>query len=323
MESVVKSENTAVAAELQQEALVLGLTSLTYLKGGHTEAVLCRALDAAGNQRVLKIGSSQGVNNEVDDNIFGYEQIHQEGAEHILPDGMTFGEIDGRRYIIMPYLGIDIAERDRSGNIEAIDYTIFADTLTSIASKTIQEHEGTSEMIAGLEVVRAKLDYWFNRLVVGGAISQEELVELMDIDISELVSNKTSLMIMDMTPDNMFIDGDKVSFIDPWKQDIYRGSFIPSLGQFITLATEVYGLTAAREAHGELHRSIETIGHSLGLTHDQIHAQGMLGSALQYALSGFVRLESDPTLAGKYIKHAKDAVKAVKNDIIQLKKENK
>lgn len=309
-----------IQVEVQQAALLLGLSSLTHLKGGHTEAVLYKGVDTDGRERVMKIGSTEGVNVEVDDNVFGYNSIRSEGAEAILPEGMLFGDIKGRHYIIMPFLGIDIAARDRVGDISATEYTLFADTLVSIISNTIKEHKSTKSMQAGLLAMHTKLQQWFNQLVHYGAVDQTEADELMSIDITSLVSNKTSLMIMDLTPDNTFFDGEKVSFIDPWKQDIYRGSFVPSLHQFVTLATEIYGLPQAKAAQDSLHRSINTIGKQLGLTPHQIHGQAMLGNALQYALSGYVRLESDSAQADNYIQQAKEAIYLLKNDIIQLKK---
>lgn len=297
----------------------IGLVRPMVLKGGHTQADLYRGFSADNQQCVVKIGNNKGLNDEIAANIFGYTAIAKEGAEALLPAPMTFGEIDYHHYIMMPYLGADIAQRDKRHELTSSEYVLFSEILTSVLADTVREHDSNNEMRFGLETMRAKLNEWFGRLVEKGFATQHELDVITNIDLTLLASNKTSLMIMDFTPDNTFFDREKVSFIDPWKQDIYRGSFVPSLSQFVTLATDIYSQPAALGAESVLRETIQYIGGLLGLTHHQIHAQGVLGSALQYTLSGFVRLESNPEQASAYIEKAKNAIKLLKNDIIQLK----
>jgi hypothetical protein len=46
----------------------------------------------------------------------------------------------------------------------------------------------------------------------------------------------------------------------------------------------------------------------------------MMGEALQYIISGYTRIESDPKLSAHYAQQAKEAVIRVKYDSINLKK---
>jgi hypothetical protein len=58
----------------------------------------------------------------------------------------------------------------------------------------------------------------------------------------EFPGASVAIMLLDCTPDNVFVDARRLSCIDPWEQATYLGHPAVSIGQFVTLARDVYAL---------------------------------------------------------------------------------
>lgn len=174
-----------------------------------------------------------------------------------------------------------------------------------VAALTTRTH-APGEQAKGLGEFCSHLAQFYGFLEETGHVSKEDIAKITTLDTDKLSSDASTLMLLDFTPDNLFTTPEGVAFIDPWNQNTYRGSFVPSLAQFATLSTEIYQLP---NAEPELFAaSIQEIGTAMGLTTRQIEQQAALGEALQYGLSGFVRINSDPELADHFINKSKQAL---------------
>ncbi len=315
------SENTSGVVELLNkieqvdpaigELEKLGFTSFEKIDSGHTEALLYRANDSKGENRVIKIGSQERDNSEIDANRLGYESIYKAGALELIPKSLQYGVIDGRNYINMPYLGDDIASRDRLGEMTQADYQLFFEKIVSIVGSSTKKSSG-GEQLEGIASFFIQLKEWAKIL-----IDSDEYDTLLNINLEAIVSDKSSIMIQDFTPDNTFLNNGKIDFTDPWRQSTYRGSFVPSLAQFTTLSTDIYKLPTALAVTVGFDNCIVKIGNLLDLTDNQIAAQTGLGESMQHLLSAYVREGSDPKQAKRHMDKAKMKLKQV-SDIIHL-----
>ncbi len=308
VELLNKIEQVDPAIEKLEEK---GFTSFEKINSGHTEALLYRANDDNGEKRVIKIGSQERDNSEINANRLGYESIYKAGALELIPTSLEYGVIDGRDYINMPYLGNDIASRDRLGKMTETDYQLFFEKLISVVDKSTKR-SSKEEQLEGITSFFAQLKEWAKILV-----DSDEYETLLNLNLKTIISNKSSIMIQDFTPDNTFLNNTKIDFTDPWKQSTYRGSFIPSLAQFTTLSTDIYQLPTALKVTGYFDDCIQKIGALLDLTDNQIAAQRALGESMQYLLSAYVREGSDPKQSRRHTDKAKMKLKQV-SDIIHL-----
>ncbi len=296
----------------------LGYGNVVQIKGGHTQAVLYRMQNHTLGYRVAKVSSRDDANREIADNRLGYESIAAEGAQSLLPDFIEYRAFDQREVIILTDLGSDITHRDRQNDLSAADYTSFTNTLKNVVLGSIRSGNEILLHEKGLLAVHEQIKYWGDKIAVSDS---QYYKDFADVDISALCSNKTSVAVMDFTPDNVFFYNSKISYIDPWRQTTYRGSFIPSLSQFMTLAVEVYRLPGAIRARHDFEKCISELGALLDLTPDQIKGQYQLGEILQYLLSASVRMETDATQAQVYIERAFNGVGELRDTIIRIKGE--
>lgn len=313
VELLNKIEQTDPAIESFEQ---LGFTAFEKLGSGHTQALLYRATDNNGGKRVIKIGSQSCDNSEIDANRTGYESIYKARAKELIPKSLQYGEVDGRRYINMPYLGDDMASKDRLKKMSKKDYELFFEKIVSIALGSTKNNS-KKEQLLGLNALFSQLKTWFEVLIGSGIVDRNEYEALLNISFEAIVSDKSSIMIQDFTPDNTFFNNGDIDFTDPWKQTTYRGSFVPSLAQFATLSTDIYKLPTALEVTSYFEDCLKEIGDILGLSEHQLLAQINLGESLQHILSAYVRRDNDPERAKKHIKKAKMKLKQV-NDIIHL-----
>jgi len=116
----------------------------------------------------------------------------------------------------------------------------------------------------------------------------------------------SSLMLLDFTPDNLFVDENALSFIDPWLQDVYLGHPAVSAGQFATLM-QLYKMKDSAEATNMLEERCEIeMPLMLGCDIAAVKRAFCLGSTLQLVLSSYVRQESDPSRSAELIVKANE-----------------
>ena len=283
------------------------LVEQAQIHGGHTGTLLMRVTDRAGNPKIVKTGTNPQAIAEVTDNIYGYESMRAQGAGPLLPPGMVNGTVEDTPYIIMPDLGASFA--NAAGSEPGTSYDTFFENTYQVCLATLEE--SPDEQRAGLQAFGEQVSRWYTELEASGLITPADLEKVGQINFSQLSSTRSSLMLMDFTPDNVFIKGKAMSFIDPWRQATYRGSLVPSLAQFWTLAAQVYKLPGTEKGDGAFKQHLLLVGEELGLTEEQIKGQAALGAALQFALSAYVRVNSDPGLSNYFADKSKEAIESL------------
>lgn len=272
---------------------------------GHSGALLYRALDSQGERFVIKVSNHKTSSKEVKSNLRAYKGIEEAGLASVVPKIINGEDVDGRKYIIMPDLGETFANQARSE--VGVDYGDFLSGLGHLLNKTIVSNDREVH-VESLDENRGALKQYQEYLKTGGFADQQMLNTIDSINMDDLASEKSSFFLMDFTPDNIFVHGEQVQFIDPWEQSTFRGSPIPNLAQFQTLARDIYNLPGAEAADEQFDEMFHKMARALDLTEEQMNRQRMLGSALQYSLSAFTRMETDPEKAEEYYQQSVQAV---------------
>ena len=107
-------------------------------------------------------------------------------------------------------------------------------------------------------------------------------------------------MLLDFTPENVFIKKGRLRYVDPWMQQTYRGSLIPSIGIFSNLLINIYKLPSAQKEVRNFNVLAQEIGKLLNLDKTQIYKQLMLGKMLQYTVSSYVRRNTERETSVNY-----------------------
>lgn len=87
---------------------------------------------------------------------------------------------------------------------------------------------------------------------------------------------------------------------------------VPSMAQYYTNAVEVREFSSAVAAAPLLKDALAQISSMLGLSDVQMGIQCEMGRALQYLLSSFVRIHSEPDRSKRYALEASRGIENVK-----------
>lgn len=266
------------------------LTSFTPMPDGHMHVPLYSCFDIYEDRMVIKFGVDKKTNQEVKGNQEGYLQIARQGGNRLLPKKLTMGECEGSHFILMKHHGKNLIERGKSR--ETINYVEFIHITEDIYKETL--HSGYIKFqIIGIKDLLGQIVNWHAKLFNAGVSSFLTRHIINKINPKLLASPKNTLMLLDFTIDNLFIEEGKVTFIDPWKQKTYLGTPIPGIAQFITAADDIFHLPGASSNRKNFENLISRLGQLLELDHSQIEKQFYLGASLQYALSSYVRIGTD------------------------------
>ncbi len=282
-----------------------GLTEQAKISGGHSGAALYRARNEDGERFVIKVSEDKISTKEIKSNTKAYKAIDEASLGDLIPDIQTGEDPAGRKYILMPDLGETMTSRARSE--VGADYRTFLEEVEKIFIYTLQDNR--RDHIGSIDDTKTMLKQFLASIKLSGIADQDILDATDRIDSERLSSDKASLFLLDFTPDNVFVHEGKVQFIDPWEQPTYKGSSIISLAQFQTLSSDVYDLPGAKDSEPLFERLFNLMGEKLELTNEQVEKQRMLGAALQFSLSSFTRINSDPDRAIKYYKKSYETIR--------------
>ncbi len=261
---------------------------------GDTGAVLY-SCHKNGTRYIVKVGTDAQSAKEIGDNEYGFKMLRAEGAGSILPEAISTFTVGGHPAIIMEYLGRSF--RDASKD-DPTAYAILFDSVESLARNTLRTD--AVAQARGFAEIASHLRKWYGLLSERGIITKEALNVLDSIREEPMNSDKCTIMLLDFTPDNIFISGDGIKYIDPWVQGTYSGSLIPSISIFMGLLETAYGTRIEVHVREKLNRLVRSLGRMLDLDERQIEGQMLLGHSLQLALSSFVRIENDPKTSKGY-----------------------
>ncbi len=290
--------------KLRRKIEGFGYTGIARLRvSGETSTVLY-ACQKDSVQYVAKVGIDQRGKTEVNDNIYGYAEINKIGASSLLPEIPITFEVGGSPVIIIERLtsNFKVLARDRKVPI----YKILFDEIEDLSRKTFCSSSHIQQ--EGMEELKRQLEKWYTIIYMEGMIPRRYLDKIKSIDTYALSSRRSTLMLLDFTPDNVFVEGDKIKYIDPWRQGSYRGSLIPSISIFMRLLTHVYGIRVPEETINESNRLVERLATMLDLDNSSTRKQQLIGIALLYALSSFVRTKTNKRLARDYAKLGIDSI---------------
>lgn len=279
------------------------------IQAGHSGALLFRTRTSQGERFVIKISDDKISTKEIKSNSRAYKQIKAEGPARLIPHIEVGEDASGRKYIIMPDLGETFSSQARSE--AGADYRAFQQSVWQAFVESFKKESPMNEHSDSIRVAKDALRQYQQTLRTGGIPNDTTVAAIDKISADAISSGASSFFLLDFTPDNVFIYDGHVQFIDPWEQETYRGSPIVNLAQFQTLAKDIYGLPGVEDA-GELFEALfSKIGDKLGLSTYQVLAQRNLGAALQFSLSSFTRLHSDPEKAHEYYKESDRAIQEV------------
>lgn len=281
-----------------QEELITLMAELDFaessvMAGGHTDSLLLlTAHQSNGSQFVVKVNANESIA----ENMTGYQAIAELGAKVLIPETLETHPIgEHSTALIMDYLGEPLSA-DQEADFSAV-YTQFE----GLAGNTL--HEGAQEQLeAGLMSCVESTQYFLQRHAIEHSVDVDSLTQkllLAQSNLGVLTSDSATIQLLDFTPDNLFFDptDETIRFIDPWQQSSYVGSMLVSIGQFSTLADNIYRLPAAEKAREALTETEHKIASILKLNVQQAKGHLLLGALLQYVLSSYARYENNQTSA--------------------------
>lgn len=239
-------------------------------------------------------------------NIHGYAAMHAIGAGAVVPPEYAVHQINGCPVLTMRYLGESFRAYAERGTTDA--YDALRGHIRNLVSRALRPdpgygrgHHGVATVIAALQRYAQPLD----------AVTGTRVIAACSDRVPEFRSASVSVMLLDCTPDNVFVDADRCTVIDPWEQATYLGNSAVSIGQFVTLARDIYALPGAAKGGALLERFVTSeLPGLLGCTPDTAARAFQLGTALQFVCSAYVRRTSDPATARAYVDRATAAYHA-------------
>lgn len=297
---------------LDQLSAEFGFSTFTPITAGERNVPLLRSTTENDKKMVIKIGfGGEEQRTEVENNIIGYQAIKELGAQNILPEELYIRTISDTPVIIMNDLGDDFGRKVKSNDFSPYD-TFFSEMPKIYADSM---HESEKDHLQGLQTVKDTLLFWHEQLREKGVLSNTISEDIKNIDIQSLAGSRSSIMLLDFTPDNVFVNHERVSFIDPWLQKTYLGSPIPSIGQFFTLAHDVHNYPGAGHYKESFYQLAQQAGDLLALSQEQIDGQFDIGAALQFFLSGYVRIGGGEDERGRaYLEKGKELITKIKKN---------
>jgi len=217
-------------------------------------------------------------------NLDGYSKIAALGAPELVPPELSEIQISDGRAIVMKDLGASM--RQINGGVKdcIILWNHFKSAVVATVSNAKTEGEGLPFFA---EEILKHIDRFSNH-------HPKRVTELIRKADWSAKHGKSAIMLLDFTPDNIFVSQTSLSFIDPWSQDSFLGHPAVSVGQLVTLM-QVYDMKQADEAVSVLKEKCMTeLPSILECDTASIELAYQLGVTLQYVLSSYVRKDTEP-----------------------------
>jgi hypothetical protein len=291
-------ERSYIIEQLEQR---FGVRYAEDLVRGHTGAsiIRLRANDCSNSGLVAKFhckDDPHAAANDIAENIYGYGEIEDAGAGSIIPNNYQTLTINRTPVIVMDYLGENF--RTSCGSSQGI-FLSLRDSLRQVIQSTVVPDPGKELSRLCLSEVAEKIRIYYAGL---SHLAPEWMATMRDLEFNHINAGKAAIFLLDFTPDNVFVQNGSISFIDPWRQKTYIGHPAISIGQFLTLARKVYCLPGCELGTQDLLQFVlEELPSVLDTDNTSLRCMLLLGNALQYMLSAFVRVTSDPKLAAHYL----------------------
>ncbi|MEO8637804.1 MAG: hypothetical protein ABI430_02800 [Candidatus Taylorbacteria bacterium] len=279
----------------EQVEIVLDARYVNDMSPGHMGSRIMRFIRQSDQASlVVKYAHPKNrlASNDLAENVFAYSGLKKIGASIMLPKDIQVISIWGEKVLVMSDIGQTMAQRN--GGVK--EFNFLAKHLLNVLEKT---RCTTSEDIADIGE-RETLRNIKRFLPKGSNIC------LSIAQSGENKLKKLAVMVLDFTPDNVSVNENGLSFIDPWRQRSYLGNPAISIGQFVTLA-RLYKMRDAK-AGGEVLEGMAKVKlpKLLGTKSSVIERGLKLGATLQYVLSAYVRRNSEPEQSRDFLNRARD-----------------
>lgn len=287
-------------------AAELGLTITERINEGHIGLPIFRCTDLGGRKRVVKIGVGPDGKEEIQANMLGYANICRVGGDIIVPDGIRERSTPWGFAIDLPDLGLDFVKSSLSKEVTKENFSVLSQTLLKVTKSTkIKDRESHT---SGITEIVSQIKKWSKLLIDNKIVTEDVLFALDKLDPNQISGNFASLMVLDFTPDNVFVNDSQAKFIDPWRQKSYLGTPVPSLSQFITLSENIYKIPGFNNENLNYISLLSKISSEINLGNKQMEDQINLGRALQFSLSAYVRISSAPEISKLYADLGKKSI---------------
>jgi hypothetical protein len=239
---------------------------------------------------VVKFAPSdcQSAIHDLESNINGYRELANLGAESMLIPEFREVAVQGGRALVM----IDAGPTMEQANLGITGFSFLWKHFWKIVRATLQNtanHPYEQEVLSGLRRFE-----WPGRAIA----------ERIQQSLIESKMEKQAVMILDFTPNNVFVSDERLLFVDPWAQSSYLGNPAVSIGQLATLAC-LSGMHDAKEGSRMLKElALEEFPRLLECKVGVINQGLRLGQTLQLTLSAHVRRETEPAYAAELIRQA-------------------
>ncbi len=274
---------------------------------GHMGAVIARFKRKSDEQLLIaKFNSKKSTPldsiNDIKNNIIGYELISKNGGCDLIPENFTWYDYHGEPIIIMRDLGNDFKKSARNISI----YLKLSELFEVVIKKSLSRVANINNVS---NISKQPLYFIHKYAALLDGIGTSDEIKKICSWTPEIYLDRVSIMLLDFTPDNVFVSEDKISFIDPWGQKTYLGHPAISLGQFSTLAYNVYNLPFSKEGTLLL-KELAVKKCSKILCCDAVLSEKafIIGSVLQLTLSAFVRKDNDKEKARFFIHQILDLI---------------
>lgn len=292
----LKHESFNQNINLEKIGSILKATYIDTLPSGHMGSNIYRFKRLSDKVNLIvkqALKSNAPAIKDIEANVFAYQKIKEIGGEEIIVPELGQIDIPETRTLAMK----DLGETFRKVNSTKEDYEKLWNNFDGLISKTISNSKPLDANIYANEIISHMQQYMPAEI--------DMLTKIRNSSEALAIEGKAAIMLLDFTPDNVFLVEDRMFFIDPWKQETYLGHPAVSIGQFTTLV-ELYNM-ADSESNTKIliEKCFERLPKLLGCNKDSIEFALKLGSTLQLVLSAYVRQESNPNKSRELIELAR------------------
>lgn len=272
---------------------------IAQLPSGHAGAQLFVVEKTDNSRWVVKLGATDRAQAEIHFNGVGYRGLNNHGFGALLPEPITEVKVGDKPALLMRWAGNETwAERDRRAPFSKEEIEHFLGSW----SRAVTEHAVPWNDEQGKPAEEA-LATWYRHLADRGLLPPEAVDDCARFSI--IISlHRAGILVLDFTPDNVIVgDAGAFTFIDPWEQPGYLGNPAISLGQFVTLAADIYKLPSAEILRASAYRCIlDVLAPAFGrdICVECLMSGYRVGAALQHALSAFVLMDTDAARAREH-----------------------
>jgi len=307
------SNETRKIEELAQRLSDSGTQPKNFV-GGEIGCTFFRLL-YRGEAAVLKAGSIETrPAEEIYSNIQAYNEMRDlQVSPYVAPVIFTHGEENGIAYILLEYAGRDFRNAATVETSVEMTQTLINSLREAYRSSVRSNKTSTIDWLNGIK--NHMKGYFVNHLKPAGYVSDDDISLIDRLNIKKIAPNNITWSTADLTPDNIFIKGDRTIIIDPKPNS--KGVPLIDLAMFSTVSEEVYQLPNGMICAEKIRDFSSEVYELLEVSEKQGDLLFNLGQARQYTLSSRFRINKDPranSFARKAVQKIEEILESTQHD---------